>query len=129
MRQSSIAAVCKRILDIIGAFAALAIFWPVMTVVALIIWLTMGKPVLFRQVRPGQYEKPFTLLKFRTMAESQSVEIDTSTDIERLTAVGNVLRRFSLDELPQLWNVLLGEMSLVGPRPLLMEYLNHYTPE
>jgi len=129
MRQGSVEAVCKRILDITGALAALAVLWPVMAVVAFIIWLTMGKPVLFRQIRPGQYEKPFTLLKFRTMVESQSSEIDTSTDVGRLTRVGNVLRRFSLDELPELWNVLMGEMSLVGPRPLLMEYLNHYTPE
>src|SRR5215475_6667507 len=129
MRQSSIAVVCKRILDITGAFVALVILWPVMTAVALIIWLTMGKPVLFRQVRPGQYEKPFTLLKFRTMVESRSSEVDTTRDAARLTRVGNLLRRFSLDELPQLWNVLIGEMSLVGPRPLLMEYLNHYTPE
>ena len=129
MRQGSVEAVCKRILDITGTLAALAVLWPVMAVVALIIWLTMGKPVLFRQIRPGQYEKPFTLLKFRTMVESQSSEIDTSTDVARLTRVGNVLRRFSLDELPELWNVLMGEMSLVGPRPLLMEYLNRYTPE
>jgi sugar transferase EpsL len=128
MRQSSVGAVCKRILDLAGALAALAVLWPVMATVALMVWLTMGKPVLFRQVRPGQYEKPFTLLKFRTMVESQSAEIDTSTDVARLTRVGSVLRRFSLDELPQLWNVLMGEMSLVGPRPLLMEYLNQYTP-
>jgi sugar transferase EpsL len=129
MRQSSVGAVCKRILDLAGALAALAVLWPVMATVALMVWLTMGKPVLFRQVRPGQYEKPFTLLKFRTMVESQAAEIDTSTDEARLTRVGNVLRRFSLDELPQLWNVLMGEMSLVGPRPLLMEYLNHYTSD
>jgi len=129
MRQSSVEAVYKRILDITVTLAALAVLWPVMAAVALIILLTMGKPVLFRQVRPGQYEEPFVLLKFRTMVESQSSEIDPSTDVARLTRVGNVLRRFSLDELPQLWNVLLGEMSLVGPRPLLMEYLNYYTPE
>jgi len=116
-------------LDIAGALAALAVLWPVMAAVALIIFLTMGRPVVFRQVRPGQYGKPFMLLKFRTMIESQSSEIDTSTDVERLTRVGSILRRFSLDELPQLWNVLMGEMSLVGPRPLLMEYLNLYTPD
>ena len=129
MRQSSVEAVCKRMLDIAGALAALAVLWPVMAAVALIIFLTMGRPVVFRQVRPGQYGKPFMLLKFRTMIESQSSEIDTSTDVERLTRVGSILRRFSLDELPQLWNVLMGEMSLVGPRPLLMEYLNLYTPD
>jgi sugar transferase EpsL len=129
MHQSSVEAVCKRILDIAGALAALAVLWPLMAAVALVIRLTMGMPVLFCQVRSGQYEQPFTLLKFRTMVESQSSEIDTSTDVARLTRVGSVLRRFSLDELPQLWNVLVGEMSLVGPRPLLMEYLNYYTPE
>ena len=129
MRRNSVGTVCKRILDITGALAALTVLWPVMAAVALVIRLTMGTPVFFCQVRPGQYEKPFTLVKFRTMAEWQSSEIDTSTDVARLTRVGNVLRRFSLDELPQLWNVLIGEMSLVGPRPLLMEYLNSYTPE
>jgi sugar transferase EpsL len=129
MRQSSVEIVCKRILDITGALAAFVVLWPVMIAVALLIRLTMGKPVFFCQMRPGQYEKSFTLVKFRTMVESQSSEIDTSTDVARLTRLGNILRRFSLDELPQLWNVLVGEMSLVGPRPLLMEYLNHYTPE
>jgi sugar transferase EpsL len=129
MPQSSVGAASKRILDLAGALAAFVLLWPLIAAIALIILLTMGKPVLFRQVRPGQFKKPFMLLKFRTMAESQSAEIDTSTDMARLTRVGNLLRRLSLDELPQLWNVLTGEMSLVGPRPLLMEYLNQYTPE
>jgi sugar transferase EpsL len=129
MRQNTVEIACKRILDLTGALAALAVLWPVMVAIALIIWLTMGAPVLFRQVRPGRYERPFTLLKFRTMVEPPSAAIDTSTDARRLTSVGSVLRRFSLDELPQLWNVLMGEMSLVGPRPLLMEYLTLYTPE
>jgi sugar transferase EpsL len=127
--ERSVQMISKRILDVAGSLAMLAIFWPVIVAVSLIIWLTMGTPVLFRQTRPGQYARLFTLLKFRTMVASQSAVIDTSTDVARLTRVGIVLRRFSLDELPQLWNVLIGEMSLVGPRPLLIEYLNHYTPE
>jgi sugar transferase EpsL len=129
MRSNSIGAACKRTLDLTGALIALVVFLPVMLVVALTIRLTMGKPILFRQIRPGLYERPFTLFKFRTMVEAQSSSIDPSTDAARLTSVGTVLRRFSLDEFPQLWNVLRGEMSLVGPRPLLMEYLNHYTAE
>jgi len=129
MRSNSIGAACKRTLDLTGALIGLVVFWPVMLVVALTIRLTMGKPILFRQIRPGLYERPFTLFKFRTMVETQSSSIDPSTDAARLTSVGTVLRRFSLDEFPQLWNVLRGEMSLVGPRPLLMEYLNHYTAE
>lgn len=116
-------------LDVAGALFALVVLWPVMAIVALIVWLTMGRPILFRQVRPGQQERPFTLFKFRTMVEAQPSAIDPSTDATRLTKVGIILRRFSLDELPQLWNVLKGEMSFVGPRPLLMEYLNRYTAE
>lgn len=129
MRSHPIGAVCKRLLDIAGALLGLAIFWPVMIVVAVIIRMTMGKPVLFCQIRPGLNGDPFTLFKFRTMDDAPSSEVDPSTDAARLTRVGAILRRFSLDELPQLWNVLTGKMSLVGPRPLLMEYLNHYTAE
>jgi len=125
----SIGASCKRIFDFTVALIALAILWPVMLGVALMIRLTMGKPILFRQARPGLNERPFTLFKFRTMIASQSLTIAPSTDATRLTEVGSILRRLSLDELPQLWNVLRGEMSLVGPRPLLMEYLAHYTDE
>ena len=129
MRSNPVGASCKRLLDLAGALFALVLLWPIMVVVALFIWLTMGRPILFRQIRPGQHERPFTLFKFRTMLETQSSDIDPSTDAIRLTRVGTILRRFSLDELPQLWNVLKGEMSLVGPRPLLMEYLAHYTDE
>ena len=129
MRPGPLGAACKRFLDIAGALCALLVLWPLMLVVALAIRITMGSPTLFRQVRPGLLERPFTLLKFRTMIESQSAELDPSTDAERLTKTGILLRRLSLDELPQLWNVLKGEMSLVGPRPLLMEYLAHYTPD
>jgi len=129
MRSNPIAAGCKQTLDIASALFALAVLGPVMAIVALFVWATMGRPILFRQVRPGLDERPFTLLKFRTMIESHSSEVDPSTDAARITRVGSVLRRLSLDELPQLWNVLKGEMSLVGPRPLLMEYLARYTPE
>jgi len=120
---------CKRALDLAGALIILALIWPLMLVIALIIRLTMGSPIFFRQVRPGLGERPFTLVKFRTMVESRDSNVDPSTDAARLTAVGRTLRHFSLDELPQLWNVLTGAMSLVGPRPLLMEYLSQYTPE
>ncbi len=129
MRSNPVGTACKRILDIAGASIALAVAWPLMAAVAITIRLTMGRPILFRQVRPGWHERPFTLLKFRTMVEATSLGIDPSTDAARLTRVGIALRRFSLDELPQLWNVLKGEMSLVGPRPLLTEYLDYYTPE
>jgi sugar transferase EpsL len=129
MRANTIGMTCKRAMDVAGALIALLIFSPIMFVVALIIRLTMGRPVLFRQERTGLCERPFILLKFRTMTESQSSTVDPSTDEVRLTRTGAILRRFSLDELPQLWNVLKGEMSLVGPRPLLTEYLAHYTPE
>jgi sugar transferase EpsL len=129
MRPHPIATMCKRALDLAGALIILALIWPLMLVIALIIRLTMGSPIFFRQVRPGLGERPFTLVKFRTMVESRDSNVDPSTDAARLTAVGRTLRHFSLDELPQLWNVLTGAMSLVGPRPLLMEYLSQYTPE
>ncbi|MFY9938416.1 MAG: sugar transferase [Silvibacterium sp.] len=129
MHSNQVAAACKRIIDLAGALIVLAVVWPGMLLVALTIWLTMGKPILFRQMRPGLGARPFMLVKFRTMTEALSSTVDPSTDAARLTSVGKVLRRFSLDELPQLWNVLRGEMSLVGPRPLLMEYLSQYTPE
>jgi sugar transferase EpsL len=129
MRANAIGSVWKRTLDLTVAFLVLLLAWPVMLGIALAIWLMMGRPILFRQTRPGYGERPFTVLKFRTMTADQSSTIDPSPDAARLTPLGSALRRFSFDEFPQLWNVLKGEMSLVGPRPLLMEYLDYYTPE
>jgi len=102
---------------------------PLLGLVALLIRLKLGRPVLFRQDRPGYQGKPFTLYKFRTMKVSRNEEGNLLPDSERLTSLGRLLRSFSLDELPELINVLRGEMSLVGPRPLLMQYLERYTPE
>lgn len=118
----------KRVLDVAVALIGLVVLSPLMLAVALIIRVRMGSPVLFRQRRPGYHAAPFTMLKFRTMLPGDGTAIHPS-DGERLTGLGIWLRRYSLDELPQLWNVLKGEMSLVGPRPLLMEYLERYTPE
>lgn len=119
----------KRALDVIGASCALLAFGPVMIYIALRIWREMGSPVLFRQVRPGLYGKPFVMYKFRTMTEARDAEGNLLPDALRLTPFGRWLRSTSLDELPELFNVLMGDMSLVGPRPLLMEYLDRYTPE
>jgi sugar transferase EpsL len=111
----------KRALDVIVATAALAVLSVPMLAVAAVVRVALGSPVLFRQVRPGRGGEPFTLLKFRTMRPGPG------TDAERLTSIGRWLRRTSVDELPELWNVLVGDMSLVGPRPLLVEYLDLYT--
>jgi sugar transferase EpsL len=119
----------KRLLDLSLTFPALVLFSPALLLVALLVRLRLGSPVLFRQVRPGLHGKPFTLLKFRTMADALNAEGDLLPDAERLTPCGRFLRRTSLDELPELINVLRGEMSLVGPRPLLMAYLGRYTPD
>src|SRR5271166_2344457 len=119
----------KRLIDSKAASLGLALLAPIMALVALAIRLTMGRPVLFRQVRPGYRMKPFVLYKFRTMREAYSPDGRLLSDSERLTRLGHFLRKSSLDELPQLWNVLKGDISLVGPRPLLMEYLPLYTPE
>jgi sugar transferase EpsL len=129
MRPGPIGAACKRALDITGAVCGLLVLFPVMFVVALAVWFSMGRPILFHQIRAGLHGRPFILIKFRTMLVSSSVDIDPSTDSIRITRLGNLLRNLSLDELPQLWNVLKGEMSLVGPRPLPMEYLAHYTAD
>jgi sugar transferase EpsL len=119
----------KRVVDIVGASVGIILFAPVMLVVALLVLLTMGRPVLFRQQRPGLRGKPFTLYKFRTMRDARSASGELLPDELRLTTFGKWLRSTSLDELPELFNVLKGEMSLVGPRPLLMEYLPRYSPE
>ena len=119
---------CKRALDVAVASAGLIVLSPLLLLIAFVIRATMGAPVFFQQVRPGYKARPFTIVKFRTMMGDGS-QAETSSDGTRLTGLGKFLRRFSLDELPQLWNVLTGDMSLVGPRPLLMEYLQIYTPK
>jgi lipopolysaccharide/colanic/teichoic acid biosynthesis glycosyltransferase len=117
----------KRLLDILGAASLLVITAPVQLTIAVLIFANMGAPVLFRQVRPGKDAKPFTILKFRTMHHSK-IAIQPK-GLDDVTKLGGILRSTSLDELPSLWNVLRGDMSFVGPRPLLMEYLPFYTAE
>jgi sugar transferase EpsL len=119
----------KRGTDLLFSIVMLIVLSPVMALIAGLILATMGKPVLFRQLRPGYKARPFTAYKFRTMNDARDENGNLLPDADRLTRVGRVLRFTSLDELPQLWNVIRGEMSLVGPRPLLMEYIPHYTPE
>jgi len=119
----------KRPLDVVFSWVALALCSPLLALVAIIVRMCLGAPVLFRQQRPGLHGKPFTLLKFRTMTEAKDAQGNLLPDAQRLTGLGRFLRSSSLDELPELWNVLRGDMSLVGPRPLLMEYLQRYTPE
>ncbi len=119
----------KRVFDVVVSATALIVLAPVMGLIALAVWRTMGRPVLFRQVRPGLHGKPFVMYKFRTMRDLRDAEGKLLPDEARLTPFGRWLRSTSLDELPELLNVLRGEMSLVGPRPLLMEYLDRYTPE
>lgn len=122
-------AACKRALDIVGSAAGLVLLSPLLAAVALGVRLRLGRPILFRHVRPGFRARPFVLFKFRTLTEARDLQGDLLPDPERLTPLGRFLRRWSLDELPQLWNVLKGDMSLVGPRPLLLEYLQKYTRE
>jgi sugar transferase EpsL len=118
----------KRIMDVVGSFVILLALSPIIAVIALLVRVRLGRPIIFRQLRPGLHGEPFTLLKFRTMIDATGADGNVLPDAERLTPFGRRLRATSLDELPELWNVLRGEMSLVGPRPLLTEYLPHYTP-
>ena len=118
----------KRAFDVVAAAATLAILAAPMLAIAGAVRICLGKPVLFTQLRPGRHGIPFRLIKFRTMREAFDAEGRALPDEERLTRLGQFLRAASLDELPELWNVLRGDMSLVGPRPLLMEYLPLYTP-
>ncbi len=118
----------KRGMDVAGATLALLVLSPVLAWTALAVLVSQGRPVLFRQERPGLGGRPFTMLKFRTMRAPRPDEVYYLTDDDRITRLGRFLRSTSLDELPELWNVLRGEMSLVGPRPLLMEYLDQYSP-
>lgn len=119
----------KRLLDIVASFCALLLLSPIIAIVAWKISKNLGSPVLFRQTRPGLHGKPFEMVKFRTMKDATDAQGNSLPDAERMTPFGNKLRSSSLDELPELWNVLKGEMSLVGPRPLLMQYLPLYSPE
>lgn len=119
----------KRLLDLALVIPGLLLLSPLLGLLWVAVRLSLGSPVLFRQERPGRYGTPFTLLKFRTMTDARDAEGNLRPDEQRLTRLGRFMRRTSLDELPELLNVLRGEMSLVGPRPLLMRYLGRYTPE
>ena len=119
----------KRLFDIFASFFGLLVLSPVIVIVAWKIRKNLGSPVLFKQVRPGKDGKPFEMVKFRTMRDAVDAAGNPLPDSERLTPFGNFLRSTSLDELPELWNVLKGDMSLVGPRPLLIEYLPLYSKE
>lgn len=119
----------KRIFDLLATCFGLLVISPVLLVIALLIWILHGKPILFRQTRPGYKGRPFANYKFRTMNDRRAPDGSRPPDAERITPLGRFLRTLSLDELPELFNVLRGEMSLVGPRPLLMQYLERYSPE
>ena len=119
----------KRATDIVLSVLLLLFLLPLLVLLALLVRLAIGKPVLYRQLRPGLHEEPFELVKFRTMRVMRDDAGNPLSDEHRMTALGTILRRTSLDELPELWNVLKGDMSLVGPRPLLIEYLPLYTHE
>jgi lipopolysaccharide/colanic/teichoic acid biosynthesis glycosyltransferase len=121
--------VLKRLFDVLVAGTALVLLSPLLLALGWLVWRRHGRPVLFRQLRPGRHGRPFAILKFRTMREALDPHGRLLPDAERLTAFGSWLRATSLDELPELWNVLVGDMSLVGPRPLLMEYVPLYSPE
>ena len=119
----------KRCLDVTLAFAALIILAPLLVITAVLVRWRLGAPVLFRQMRPGFHGKPFGLLKFRTMRSEVDASGNPLPDHQRITVFGSTLRKLSVDELPELWNVVKGDMSLVGPRPLLIEYLPLYSAE
>jgi len=119
----------KRAFDLAVALLAMTLFFPLFLMVSLFVLVRLGQPVFFSQVRPGQNTKPFEMVKFRTMLDARNSSGALLSDSERLTKFGHFLRSTSLDELPELWNVLKGDMSLVGPRPLLMEYLPLYSHE
>lgn len=119
----------KRLLDILASGLGLLVLSPLLLILALLVLVYHGRPVLFGQTRPGMHGKPFKMLKFRTMRDALDSDGNPLPDSERITKFGAFLRATSLDELPELWNVLKGDMSLVGPRPLLMDYLDLYTTE
>jgi len=119
----------KRSFDIFCSALALLLFWPVLLILYVLVRVNLGSPALFRQQRPGLHGRPFMMVKFRTMLDALDADGNPLPDNVRLTRFGRLLRSTSLDELPELWNVLKGDMSLVGPRPLLMEYLPLYSAE
>jgi sugar transferase EpsL len=119
----------KRIFDVVAVLVGLLLIWPLIVLLALLVRIKLGAPIFFCQTRPGLHGKPFKMYKFRTMTNERDVDGNLLPDEQRLTPFGKFLRSTSLDELPELINVLKGEMSLVGPRPLLMEYLPLYSPE
>lgn len=119
----------KRAFDIVCSTLALLLLWPVLLILCVLVRIKLGSPVFFRQQRPGLHGKPFMMIKFRTMLDACDGQGNPLPDDVRLTRFGRMLRATSLDELPELWNVLKGDMSLVGPRPLLMDYLPLYSPE
>jgi len=119
----------KRLFDISMVTFFLLLVWPVCLLLALLVWVKIGSPIFFTQTRPGLHGNAFTMIKFRTMTNTRGASGALLPDAERLTRFGRFLRATSLDELPELWNVIKGDMSLVGPRPLLMEYLPLYSPE
>jgi sugar transferase EpsL len=119
----------KRILDLLLTIVGLVILSPLLIILTILVWFAHGRPVFFRQTRTGFHGRPFQVYKFRTMNESRNDHGHLPPDAERITPLGKILRSNSLDELPELFNVLRGEMSLVGPRPLLTQYLARYTPE
>ena len=119
----------KRGIDVVGAIGGLVLLSPVLAWAALAIAIAQGRPIFFRQERPGLHGEPFSLVKFRTMRSPRPGEVWYDSDAQRVSRIGRILRSTSIDELPELWNILRGEMSLVGPRPLLVEYLDHYTAD
>ncbi len=119
----------KRLLDILISLTALILLSPVLLVVAVLVRIKLGAPIIFHQDRPGYHEKIFRLRKFRTMTDARAADGALLPDAVRLTKFGKILRATSLDELPELWNILKGDMSLIGPRPLLVSYLPYYTEE
>jgi lipopolysaccharide/colanic/teichoic acid biosynthesis glycosyltransferase len=119
----------KRLGDFVGSALLLLLLSPILVITAILVRIRLGSPIFFRQQRPGLHGMPFMLVKFRSMTDTRDAEGNLLPDAERLPRFGKMLRSTSLDELPELWNVLRGEMSFVGPRPLLMRYLERYSPE
>jgi sugar transferase EpsL len=127
--QSSSVPISKRTLDLVITIPGIIVLSPLLLIISILVLINFGTPVLFRQKRPGLHSKPFLVYKFRTMTNARDAHSNLLPDSKRITRLGNFLRSTSLDELPEMLNVLKGEMSWVGPRPLLMQYLDRYSPE